>query len=128
MQTLISQFLLVALITFMQPSGVFERLGRLITDAQVKELSTYFENTIEITLINKEGLYSKSQAEIVLKEFFKNNPPQSFQVTHKGTSNEHVHYAIGMLTTKNNTKFRTYFFLKEKQGIYYLQELRFEAN
>ncbi|MBL0355968.1 MAG: DUF4783 domain-containing protein [Chitinophagaceae bacterium] len=86
----------------------------------------FFDNTVEITLPDKGGSFSKRQAEIVLKDFFSNNPVKSFEVIHKG-QNAGSQYCIGTLVTQNGS-FRTTIYMKQKGDTQVLQELRFESR
>src|SRR3989304_4296695 len=86
-----------------------------ITDAfkngNSKELATYFNNNIEITLLETEGIYSKSQAEQILADFFKKYPPKNFQMIHRG-GKERSNYAICEFYS-GEKKFRVTIYLKE---------------
>ena len=88
------------------------------------EVSKYFDNTVEITLPEKSNSYSKSQAELVLHDFFANNGVKDFEVLHK-SDNAGSQYCIGNLQTNNGT-FRTTIFMKQKGDKELVQELRFE--
>ena len=88
------------------------------------QVSKFFDNTVEITFPDKSNAYSKSQAEVVLKDFFTTNGVRSFMVIHRG-DNENSQYCIGILQTKNG-EYRTTFYLKQKGEKQLLQEIRFE--
>ena len=90
------------------------------------EMAKFFDNTVEITLPDKSNSYSRSQAEVVLRDFFTNNPVKSFQILHKG-ENAGSQYCIGTLTTKNAT-YRTTVFMKQKGNRHTLQEIRIETK
>ncbi|MBN8833251.1 MAG: hypothetical protein BGO53_10405 [Sphingobacteriales bacterium 39-19] len=87
-------------------------------------LARYFDNTVEITLPQKNSTYSKSQAEIIIKDFFTNNPVKNFKVLHQGEKGG-SQYCIGTLETSNGN-FRTTLFMKNKGDKQSLQEIRFE--
>ncbi|CAN5746194.1 hypothetical protein BH11BAC3_BH11BAC3_12520 [soil metagenome] len=88
------------------------------------QVSKYFDSSVEISMPDKSNSYSKSQAELVLKDFFQNNPVKGFEIIHKG-ENAGSQYCIGTLLTKNGS-FRTTIFMKQKGDAQVLQELRFE--
>ena len=88
------------------------------------QIAKYFDNTVDITLPQKSNSYSKSQAEMILKDFFNNNPVRTFTVKHKG-DNAGSEYCIGQLITKNGV-YRTTVFMKQKGDKQFLQEIRFE--
>jgi antitoxin component YwqK of YwqJK toxin-antitoxin module len=95
-----------------------------IKSGNAAEVSKYFDNSVEITLPDKSNSYSKSQAQLVLQEFFKNNPVKDFKIIHQ-SENEGSEYCIGNLTTTNGV-FRTTIFVKQKGQKDLVQELRFE--
>ncbi|MEO6733262.1 MAG: DUF4783 domain-containing protein [Ferruginibacter sp.] len=87
-------------------------------------IAKFFDNNVEISMPDKSNSYSKSQAELVLKDFFSTNAVKSFEVIHKG-ENAGSQYCIGTLQTKNGS-YRTTIFMKQKGDRQVLQELRFE--
>ena len=101
-----------------------EDIVTAIKNGDATEVSKYFDNTIEITLLEKSNSYSKSQAEVVLRDFFSTNGIKDFEVLHKG-DNAGSQFCIGTLHTRNGI-FRTTIFLKQKGDKQVLQELRFE--
>ena len=87
-------------------------------------ISRFFDNTIEINMPDKSNSYSKSQAELVLKDFFNSNTVKSFEVIHKG-ENSGSQFCIGTLITRNGS-FRTTIFMKQKGDKQVLQGITFE--
>ncbi|HUS00828.1 MAG TPA: DUF4783 domain-containing protein [Chitinophagaceae bacterium] len=95
-----------------------------IKNGSVSQLSKYLDNTIEITFTEKSNTYSKSQAELVLKDFFNNNEVKGFELVHKG-DNTNAQFLTGTLAT-NNGEYRITIYMKQKGDKQLLQELRFE--
>lgn len=95
-----------------------------IKNGNASQLSKFFDNTVEITFSDRSNAYSKSQAELVVKDFFNNNAVKNFEIVHRG-DNDGAQYLIGTLQT-NNGEFRTTIFLKQKGDKQLLQEIRFE--
>ncbi len=120
-------FTLFTVLTFLSSfslmSGIDDIIAALKT-GNSSQIAAYFDNTVEITLPEKSNSYSKSQAEVVLRDFFNNNPVRSFEILHKG-ENAGSQYCIGTLNTKN-ASYRTTVFMKQKAGKQTLQEIRFE--
>ena len=112
--------LFIALISF---SGIDDVLNA-VKSGNAAQIARFFDNTVEITMPDKSNNYSKSQAELVLKDFFSNNPVKSFEIIHKGENNG-SQYCIGTMATKNGS-FRTTIFMKQKGDKQLLQEIRFE--
>ena len=90
------------------------------------QVARFFDNNVEISMPDKSNSYSKSQGELVLKDFFVTNIVKSFEVIHKG-ENAGSQYCIGTLVTKGGS-YRTTIFMKQKADQQVLQELRFENH
>ena len=114
----------ILLSSFSLFSGLDEVVNALKT-GNTAQIIKYFDNTIEITMPDKSSSYSKSQAELVIKDFFNTNPVKNFEVLHKG-ENAGSQYCIGTLNTKTGL-FRTTIFMKQKGDRQLLQEIRFET-
>ena len=115
-------FLFCAFTSF---SGMDEVITAL-KSGNTAQIARFFDNTVEITMPGKSSSFSKSQAELVLKDFFNNNPVKGFEVMHKG-DNAGSQFCIGNLDTKNGS-YRTTLFMKQKGDKQLLQEIRFESR
>ncbi len=102
----------------------FTEIITAIKSGNSEAVAKYFDNIVEITLPEKSNSYSKSQAELVLRDFFYTNTVKKFEVIHK-SENSGSQYCIGTLFT-NNGLFRTTIYIKQKGDIEVIQELRFE--
>ena len=89
-------------------------------------LAEYFNSTIELTINNKEEIYSKTQAEVILKDFFTKNPPTAFRILHQG-GKESSKYAIGNLQTRTKN-YRITFLLKSVNSKVFIHQLRIENS
>ena len=107
---------------------IYEEVSNAIRSGDAKQLASYFGSSVDLTVVNQEDVYSKAQAELIVKDFFSKNPPKNFTLLHKGSSKEGTVYGIGKLQTSNGKVFRTSFFLKMSSGRYLVQELRFETE
>lgn len=109
-------------------SDIFENISQLIRSSDSRQISNYFGNNVDLTIINAEEVYSKAQAEQILKDFFTKNPPKSFSIIHRGVSKEGSKYAIGNYITINGNSYRTYVYVKTVGGAEQIQEMRFEKE
>lgn len=91
-----------------------------------KTLSAYFNQNIEMVVLENDNVYSKAQAEQIVDKFFSNNSPESFSIIHEG-GKEGAQYVIGNLVT-NRGDFRVYFLLKKNNGKDYIHQLRIEEQ
>ena len=119
-------FFLLPGLAFSQ-SDVLDNIAGAIRSGNSKEVAKYFDNNVEITILDRESTYSRVQAEMVLRDFFAKNSVQSFNLIHRGTSGEGSSYGIGTLKTGSQS-FRTYYFVKQKGSQPTIQEMRFEKQ
>lgn len=104
---------------------VLDEIANSLRSGDAKSVSRFFGNTIDLTISNQEEVYSKIQAEQILKDFFNKNRPRSFTIIHKGESKEGAKYAIGTYISANGISYRTYYYVKASGTSGVIQELRF---
>ena len=66
-----------------------------------KKLALYFDRNLELLLIDKGDVYSKAQAELIIKNFFLSNSPKSF-IVESENKDETTNFAIARLKTNKN--------------------------
>ena len=115
--------LAIFLSSFIKFAGIDDVIAAMRTGNSAT-VAKFFDSKVEISMPDKSNSYSKSQAELVLKDFFSSNPVKSFEIIHKG-ENAGSQYCIGTLQTRNGS-YRTTIFMKQKGDGQVLQELRFE--
>ena len=106
---------------------VINNIVAAISNGDAGKLASYFNSTVDLTTPSGDGTYSKSQAEMIVKNFFAQYPPVSFKINQQGSSNEGSLFSIGTLITKSS-KFRTYFLLKKVNGVLLIHQLQFEEE
>jgi len=89
-------------------------------------VTKYFDSYVDITMPDKSSNYSKSQGELILKDFFSNNGVKTFEVKHKG-NNDNGDYCIGTLQTKNGN-FRTTVYMRMKGDRQVIQDIRIQQQ
>jgi hypothetical protein len=107
MKQFIAPLLLTLLfLTFLPVYAQNKAVEEIITSFKVgssRDLARYFENTVELNVNGSQGDFSKSQAELVFRDFFKKNPANDFQVVHTGESMQNIKYYIGYYSSLENT-------------------------
>ena len=89
-------------------------------------IAAYFLPNVDISMLNKENLYSKSQGEQVLKTFFMEHKPVNFSYVHEGKLNN-MKYFIGTLSTAGDT-FRITVNIKMVSGVEQISHLTIEKE
>ncbi len=99
-----------------------------IKSANTKELSKYFNESVNLKLAGEEGVYSKAQGEIVIKDFLKKYTVTDFQVIHQGQSKEGaLHYVVGKYTHTRGS-LRVYMLIKQFHGNFLIDTLDFSEE
>lgn len=117
-------FLMVFYTIVIGQDDVINNVERAIKAGSSKELSRFFNQTVDITLNGDISSYSKMQAEYVLKDFFKRNPPENFEIVHNGSSKGGLKYAIGKYSCKKGL-YRVWMRIKEFNGKMLVYEMNF---
>lgn len=107
---------------------VLKKVETAIKSGKSVDLAKYFNSTIDLELLENDDSYSKTQAELIIKNFFKKYPPKSYSIKQKGSSNDGSIFSIGIYNSTNNKTFRTYFLIKKVSGKYKINLLQFEEE
>lgn len=119
--------IIVALAFSIQVSAqVPEDIILSIKSGNSQNLSKYFNENIELVVLDNENVYSKAHAEQVVRDFFKKYPPEKFVILHQGGPNNSP-YIIGNLYVGQN-KFRVYCLVKARNSAMYIHQLRIEKS
>ncbi len=90
-----------------------------------KLVASYFNENIELVIIDKEMVCSQAQGEQILKDFFTRYKPLDFKITHQGSDDSS--YAIGKMQTSNGN-FRVYYLIRVKAGKYQIVQLKIDKD
>jgi len=105
----------------------FDDIVTALKNSNAKEVSKFFNGNVELTINDNEGVYSKQQAEMMIKSFLVNNQPKNITIQHRGSSGQSAKYAIAKYETAQG-KFRVYIFMKDSGSGMLVHEMRFEKE
>lgn len=114
----------LVLVSFRPSFYTVDDIAHAMRSGNIGQLSRYLDTRVDISLPDKSDTYSKSQAEMIIRDFFSTNGVQDFMIKHKG-ENSGSEFCVGVLQTRNGD-YRTTFFMKQKGDRQLLQELRFQ--
>lgn len=66
-----------------------------IDSGSSSDLAKFFDSSLSLNVNGLQGDYSKNQAELVLKDFFKKNPPTGFNLVFRSETNPSMSSYIG---------------------------------
>lgn len=115
----------LGMIVQLASAQIGDKVSAALKVGNSKELSKYLSGNVELTIISKEGVYSKAQAEVMLKDFFASFVAKDFTVMHKGGDDSQSKYTIGTLKTEKQA-FRVFYLIKTEAGKESISQLRIE--
>ena len=96
-----------------------------LKSGNAKLVASYFNENIELVIVDKEMVCSQAQGEQILKDFFTRYKPIDFAITHQGSDDSS--YAIGKMQTSNGN-FRVYYLMRVKGGKYQIVQLKIDKD
>lgn len=95
------------------PEESIDPIVSAIGSGSSSELARFFDSSISMNVNGQQGEYSKSQAEIVLRDFFKKNPSLGFTLIFQNENPGSLSTYIGEYAT-NQVSFKV--FIKVSQN------------
>lgn len=108
-------------------SDVLNSTKTTLIQGNSKDLARNFNEMVEISFEGEKASYSKTQAEFVMKDFFRKYPPVKFEYIHEGSSKDGLKYAIGKYSYGQGS-FRVYILIKLVKGNYLIDTLDFSEE
>lgn len=126
--TKISVVVLVTVLSaFTYQTDIFDSVATAIRGNNAKDVAGYFNSSVELNIDNSEGVYSKTQAEMVLKNFFTQHACTKFDITHRAKSYGNNSFAIGSYKSASGN-YRVTVYVKEISGKNLIHEMKFEKE
>ena len=108
-------------------SDIIDNLSTYFKSGSSKDVAGYFSSSVELIIIDEEDVYSKAQAEQILRNFFTKYPPVKSSVIHLINANPNFRFGILSLHSKNG-KFRVSITMKKSNNAFFITELRIEPD
>ena len=103
---------------------VFNPMKNALKAGDASALARQFNQQVEVTINGNQSSYSKAQAEIVIRDFFRDNPPSDFAIMHTGSSKGGLQFAIGKYTA-GKTHYSVLMRVKESGTAKLIHEISF---
>lgn len=115
------------LFTLVLWADIFDDVANALKTGNAKEVANFFNNNVALTILNDEGIYSKQQAEVMMRNFFAQRPSKNVTIQHRGASAQGARYAVAIYES-NDGKYRVYIFMKNAGNGMLIHELRIEKD
>lgn len=123
----ILSILLFTLIIVAPAQDLFSDIKPILKVGDARQLSAYLNSSIDITIGSNRAPYNRTQAEAVLRDFFRQNPPTDFTILHTGSSKAGLRFAIGNYKS-GKKEFSVLIRIRETEKSWLIHEMSFVSE
>ena len=127
MKFLLIFFLFISLGSYSQSTIPYAKIEQAFKVNQAKEIVSFGKDKMLISVLGKEGAYSRSQANLVLRDFFHRKPGNQFQFYFKSKESADGSFAIGKYIS-NGEEFRITIHFKKIGKKFMIESLTIEQD
>lgn len=127
--------LLVVVLFALMPPGLMQsaedtatEVSKAIGSGNSRALARHFGPNVELFLPGAEGTFSRSQSEVILRDFFSKNPPAKLTISRQEVSRDGSIYVIGILRTRDGNSYRVYYLIKRVSQTHVLHQFQAEPQ
>lgn len=104
-----------------------DAIAAAISTGKAPELARYFADQMDLKVLDQENLYSRAQAELILKDFYAKHPVQSFRVAHASHPRNDSQFMSGTLNTSNGS-YRVHVLMRNTGAGWAVTQVRIEPT
>lgn len=121
-------FFIISTSNLAHAQAVVENVVKAVNNSDASLMSKAFSSSIDINIDNNQAIYSKTQAEVVIKKFFEANTIKSFETKYISQQDDRSFlYIVGTLITEKSN-YLVLLNFKHTNNTYYLVEIKFEPQ
>ena len=105
------------------PKDFSDLILTILKNGDSDGLSLYFDDSIELKMLDREGLYSKAQTQIIVKNFFTKNTPRTVSVSEDNLKSKYILYNY---TTSSGSKYKITISFKQNGDQITINTIRFD--
>jgi len=126
---LLSIFFLISslLIPVQFQADLINEISQNFKSGNSNEIAKSFNTSVELGISDESDVYSKAQAQQILRDFLSKHVPVNSSVIHVINTNPNYQIGILALTTKSG-KFRITVTFKKTSGSFFITELRIDPE
>ncbi len=98
---------------FFMENSIKTEVKEAFNKGNARQISPFLNDMVNMFFEDAEGTYSRSQAELILVDFFSKNPPKIFEVNQEGITKDNAEFVIATYTTSYGCKYRVYYLIKK---------------
>lgn len=104
-----------------------DKITDAIRSGDASQLASCFAPTIQLSVPGKKGDFSRTQAEVIMRDFFSQYPPSSFTVNSEGRTSGNNFYTLGAYVS-GSVRFKVYYVIQKAESEITLHILKFEIQ
>jgi hypothetical protein len=108
-------------------ADLINEISMQFKSGNAEEIAKNFNSNIDLSISDESDVYSKAQAEQIIRDFFTKHVPLSSSVIHVINTNPNYQIGILALGTKSG-KFRVTVTFKKTSGLFLITELRIDPD
>ncbi|WP_111668793.1 DUF4783 domain-containing protein [Algoriphagus litoralis] len=108
----------------LNPSESIDPIVSAIGSGSSSDLARYFDSSISMNVNGQQGEYSKNQAELVIRDFFKKNPSQGFSLIFQNENPGSLSTYIGEYAS-NQGRFKVFIKVSQNSSGFRIYSLDF---
>ncbi len=110
-----------------QQTDIADAFARYFRTSDESKMAGDFSSALQLNILSEENVYSKAQAQQIMRDFFSKNKPVSVTVVNRLSSNENYKLAVlSMVTDKD--KFRISISFSSTGKRFLVKEMRIEYD
>ncbi|MCF8307731.1 MAG: DUF4783 domain-containing protein [Bacteroidales bacterium] len=110
-----------------EPENMIDSIMVCFETHDAKKIIQHMNDPIDLKINDKKGIYSHSQAEILISDFFRDYPVSSLSKNHVEQSGKNEVFIIGTYKSSGES-FRVYFLLKKNGEGYKIYQFYIEKS
>lgn len=113
-----------------EQNDIITSITAALNSGNHEELAKYFNVSLDLVVPDNQGTFSKAQAKQIIKDFFNNNPVESYTMLQTGSSSPNSTFVIGVLTLKNQMQYRVYYLLRKDgtSSAFFIQQFQIDKQ
>ena len=119
--------LMTGIVSHGYSQDIVEGVALALSKGDSKTLVTYFSQSVDIGLPDKDQEYRKAQGGVVMDKFFRQHPPDKFIVEQDGTTDTMTKFFIGKYIT-GDLEYQVLVILKKEEDKYLVHKIKFEKE
>jgi hypothetical protein len=120
-------FIFIVHLNAVAQDTAWEPIVKAMDESDSRALGMYFHSTVDLGFSGNDKTYSKSQAEMIMKDFFRDHPDGSFRSMQQGSTDASSRFAIGVFESGNGN-FQVYINMRTESGKFLIHKIRFEEK